>query len=98
MPDVVVFFFLLGVIARLAKSDLRVPEALYETLSIYLLLAIGLKGGIELRRQPLSMLAPQVAATIALGFSIPFVMFPALRALKLNVADSAALAAHYRIG
>ena len=95
MPDVVVFFFLLGVFARLTKSDLRLPEALYETLSIYLLLAIGLKGGIELSKQPLSMLAPQIAATMALGFSIPFVMFPALRALKLSSADSAALAAHY---
>lgn len=52
--DVVVFFFLLGVFARLVKSDLRLPEALYETLSIYLLLAIGLKGGLELSRQPLA--------------------------------------------
>ncbi|MBC7939630.1 MAG: sodium-dependent bicarbonate transport family permease, partial [Chitinophagaceae bacterium] len=52
MIDVVVLFFLLGVLARIAKSDLRLPEALYETLSIYLLLAIGLKGGIELSRVP----------------------------------------------
>ena len=52
MVDVVVFFFLLGVFARLVGSDLRLPEALYETLSIYLLLAIGLKGGIELSKQP----------------------------------------------
>ena len=37
-----ILFFLLGVFARLVKSDLRLPEALYETLSIYLLLAIGL--------------------------------------------------------
>ncbi|MDP4591022.1 MAG: sodium-dependent bicarbonate transport family permease, partial [Burkholderiaceae bacterium] len=46
--DVVILFFVLGVFARLVGSDLRLPEALYETLSIYLLLAIGLKGGIEL--------------------------------------------------
>ncbi|MBS1163915.1 MAG: permease [Burkholderiaceae bacterium] len=65
MIDVVVYFFLLGLVARLVKSDLRLPEALYETLSIYLLLAIGLKGGIELSRQPLAALAPQVAATMA---------------------------------
>lgn len=95
MIDVVVLFFLLGVFARLVKSDLRLPEALYETLSIYLLLAIGLKGGIELSKQPLAALAPQVAATMALGFAIPFALFPLLRALKLNGADSAALAAHY---
>ena len=95
MPDVVVFFFLLGVLARLTKSDLRIPEALYETLSIYLLLAIGLKGGVELSKQPLTTLAPQVAATIALGFAIPFALFPFLRALKLGAADCSALAAHY---
>jgi uncharacterized protein len=52
--DVVVFFFLLGVFARLVGSDLRLPEALYETLAIYLLLAIGLKGGIELSKQPIA--------------------------------------------
>ena len=95
MIDVVVLFFLLGVFARLVKSDLRLPEALYETLAIYLLLAIGLKGGIELSRQPLAVLAPQVLACTALGFAIPFVMFPVLRALRLTAVDAAALAAHY---
>lgn len=95
MIDVVVLFFLLGVFARLVGSDLRLPEALYETLSIYLLLAIGLKGGLELSRQPLADLLPQVAACIALGFSIPFLLFPALRALRLPAVDAAAVGAHY---
>jgi uncharacterized protein len=95
MIDVVVYFFLLGVFARLVKSDLRLPEPLYETLSIYLLLAIGLKGGIELSKQPLAALAPQVAATMALGLAIPFVLYPLLRLLKFNGPDSAAVGAHY---
>ncbi|XVJ71411.1 MAG: sodium-dependent bicarbonate transport family permease [Rhizobacter sp.] len=95
MIDVVVLFFVLGVLARLLRSDLRLPEALYETLSIYLLLAIGLKGGIELSKQPALALAPQVLATMALGFAIPFVLFPVLRLLKMSGADSASLAAHY---
>ena len=95
MIDVVVFFFVLGVAARLLKSDLRLPEALYETLSIFLLLAIGLKGGIELSKQPLAVLAPQVLACVALGFAIPFALWPLLRALKLAGADAASLAAHY---
>jgi len=94
MIDVVVFFFLLGVFARLVRSDLRLPEALYETLSIYLLLAIGLKGGIELSRQPLAALLPQVLACVAMGFAIPFVLFPLLRWLKLAAADAASVAAH----
>jgi uncharacterized protein len=93
--DVVVFFFLLGVFARLVGSDLRLPEALYETLAIYLLLAIGLKGGIELSKQPIAALAPQVLACMALGFAIPFVLYPVLRALKLDGADAASVAAHY---
>jgi len=95
MLDVVVLFFLLGVLARWFKSDLRLPEALYETLSIYLLLAIGLKGGIELSKQSLLVLAPQVAACLALGFTIPFLLVPVLRRLGLSAVDSAALAAHY---
>jgi len=95
MLDVVVLFFLLGVLARLFKSDLRLPEALYETLSIYLLLAIGLKGGIELSKQSLLTLAPQVAACLALGFAIPFLLVPVLRRLGLSAVDSASLAAHY---
>ena len=95
MIDVVVFFFLLGVLARLVKSDLRLPEALYETLSIYLLLAIGLKGGIELSKQPLVALAPQVLACMALGFLIPFLLYPLARALRLNGPDAASLVAHY---
>jgi hypothetical protein len=93
--DVVVLFFVLGVVARLVGSDLKLPEALYETLSIYLLLAIGLKGGIELSRQPLVVLAPQVAACLALGFAIPFALYPLLRVLRIGGVDAAALAAHY---
>ena len=50
MMDVVVLFFLLGLLARLVKSDLALPGVLCETLSIYLLLAIGLKGGVELSK------------------------------------------------
>ena len=71
------------------------PRRLYETLAIYLLLAIGLKGGIELSRQPIAALAPQVLACMALGFAIPFVLFPLLRGLKLSGADAASVAAHY---
>ena len=95
MIDVVIFFFILGVIARLAKSDLRLPEALYETLSIYLLLAIGLKGGIELSRQPLGDLLPQMGVTALLSFFIPFLLYPVFRGLRLGAADSAALGAHF---
>ncbi|MBH9551449.1 sodium-dependent bicarbonate transport family permease [Inhella gelatinilytica] len=95
MLDVVVFFFVLGVFARVVKSDLRLPEALYETLTIYLLLAIGLKGGLELSRQPLMALAPQVGAVMLLGALIPLGVSPLLRLAGLRAVDAAGLAAHY---
>lgn len=96
MPDIVVLFFLLGLFAALVRSELRLPEALYETLSIFLLLAIGLKGGLELSKQPLALLAPQVAACVALGLAIPLVLAPVLRRFaRLDAVDAAAVAAHY---
>ncbi|MGE0430077.1 MAG: sodium-dependent bicarbonate transport family permease [Hydrogenophaga sp.] len=93
--DVVVLFFGLGLVARLAGSELKVPPALYETLSIYLLLAIGLKGGVEISRQPLQDLLPQVAACVALSLAVPFAVVPLLRRLGFSGVDSASLAAHY---
>ncbi len=94
--DPVVLFFLLGVAARLLKSDLKLPEALYETLSIYLLLAIGLKGGVELAKHPIATIAPQALAVIAMGLTLPLLAYPVLRWLgKFNTFDSAAIAAHY---
>jgi hypothetical protein len=95
MIDVVIFFFLLGIFARLVGSDLRLPEALYETLSIYLLLAIGLKGGIELSKQPLSVLMPEVFAAVALSFLIPLILYPLFRSMRFAWADSASIAAHF---
>ena len=94
--DPVILFFALGVVARLGKSDLRLPEALYETLSIYLLLAIGLKGGVQLAQQPIALLWPVALAAIALSAAIPLALFPVLRrVVRLGVADAASIAAHY---
>jgi hypothetical protein len=92
--DPVVLFFLLGLIARVARSDLRLPEAMYDALAIYLLLAIGLKGGVQLAQQPLATVLPQALAAIALGAAIPLLLFPLLRA-KLARPDAASIAAHY---
>lgn len=94
--DPVVLFFILGVIAKLAKSDLRLPDAMYEALSIYLLLAIGIKGGVELAQQPLATVLPQALAAMAMGAAIPFLLYPVLHRLgRLPKADSASIAAHY---
>ena len=96
MIDVVVLFFLLGVLARLVKSDLSLPGVLYETLSIYLLLAIGLKGGVELSKQSLDAVIPQMLFCLALGLLIPLLLYPVLRRLVgLGGFDAASVAAHY---
>ncbi len=96
LPDPLVLFFLLGLLARLLRSDLKVPEALYEALALYLLLAIGLKGGVELASHPLGGLGAKIAGVLALGFIIPVVAYAALRGVgRLPVADSASIAGHY---
>jgi hypothetical protein len=96
LPDPLVLFFLLGLAARLLRSDLRVPEALYEALALYLLLAIGLKGGVELASHPLGALGVQVAGVLALGFVTSLAAFAILRGVvRLPGADSASIAGHY---
>ena len=94
--DPVILFFLLGLIAGLARSDLRLPPAVYELLSILLLLAIGIKGGIELSQQPLGSVLPQAAAVIGFGALLPLLVFPILRyAGRLDRPNAASIAAHY---
>ncbi len=94
--DPVILFFLLGAIAGLAKSDLKIPDAVYELLSILLLLTIGLKGGIELAKMPMTGLFPQMLVVISLGVIIPIVLFPLVTGIgRLNRADAASVVAHY---
>ena len=94
--DPVIWFFLLGAIAGLARSDLKIPPAVYDLLSMLLLLTIGLKGGVELARSPISGLAPQMLAVLAFGAALPLLVFPiAYRIARWPRADAASLAAHY---
>lgn len=96
MPDIVIMFFLLGALAGLAKSDLEVPKAAYDTLSILLMLTLGLKGGLSLHGQVSWQLLPEVLAVLAVGSLIPFVLYPLLRkAVQLSQANAASVAAHY---
>ncbi len=96
LVDPIILFFLLGLVAGLLRSDLRLPAAAYEAVTILLLLAIGLKGGVELARQSLPGLLPQMAGVVVMGFCLPLVAFPVLRyAGRLKRADAASIAAHY---
>ena len=97
MPfEPVILFFLLGALAGLARSDLRIPGVLYESLSIFLLLAIGLKGGVELARYPVATLALPALAVVAAGALIPLVAYPVLRRIgRFSRADAGSIAGHY---
>jgi hypothetical protein len=91
-----VLFFALGLVAAVLRSDLKFPEALYVTLTIYLLTALGFKGGVAINEAGIgTVLIPGLAA-MALGAMIPLWIYPLLRfGGKFRPADAAAIAAHY---
>lgn len=93
--DPVVLFFVFGLLAGLLKSELKLPPALYETLSIMLLLAIGLHGGVELAEQASAQLLGQSALILGLGVLLPIIAFGLLRGLRFDRVNAAAVAAHY---
>jgi len=96
LPDIVAMFFLLGLFAGLVRSDLSLPKAAYDTISLLLMLTIGLKGGMSLYGNLDWNLLPELLAVIMLGACIPLVLYPVLRRLVgLSLADSASIAAHY---
>lgn len=92
----IVLAFVLGVVAGAIKSELELPEPVLKLLAIYLLLSIGLKGGVELANTQFEEIARLLAVTVALTIAIPVVCFMALRRLgRFDAANAAAVAAHY---
>ncbi|ABD08523.1 Protein of unknown function DUF897 [Rhodopseudomonas palustris HaA2] len=92
-----VLFFVLGVAAALARSDLSIPEPVAKLLALYLLMSIGFKGGVEVAHQGVdgTMIAT-IAAGIGLSFAMPFLAYLILRATsRLDPVNAAAVAAHY---
>ncbi|WP_230530544.1 sodium-dependent bicarbonate transport family permease [Microvirga roseola] len=92
-----VLFFALGLAAALARSDLTVPEAVAKTLALYLMLAIGFKGGAEVAAGGVTLqMIGVMGVGIVLSFLIPVIGFALLRAFsRLSTVDAAAVAAHY---
>lgn len=92
-----VLFFTLGFAASFARSDLEVPQAVAKALSLYLLLAIGFKGGVAVASHGLdTKLLSTLAAGIVLSAAIPFLAFALLRIVtNLPRVDAVAVAAHY---
>ena len=90
-----VLFFFLGVIAVLVRSDLEIPAPLPKLFSLYLLLAIGFKGGLELQHSGISgPVLPTIGAAVLMSLAVPLLSFAVLR-LKLDPFNAAAIAATY---
>ncbi len=93
--DPAVLCFGLGLLAGVLGTDIRLPGALYETLSVYLLLAIGLKGGVDLASAGVVQVGPAVLAALAVGTVTPLLAYPVLRLGRVDRPNAGALAAHY---
>ncbi|MBX3096834.1 MAG: sodium-dependent bicarbonate transport family permease [Fimbriimonadaceae bacterium] len=90
-----VLAYALGFFGGLAKTELKPPKELTEALSMYLLLAIGLKGGVALSSIPLASVAWPLLATLVVGLLTPVIGFGAARLGKLDTVNASAFAAHY---
>ncbi|MEM9575498.1 MAG: sodium-dependent bicarbonate transport family permease [Pseudomonadota bacterium] len=93
----IILSFALGVAASLARSDLSVPEAAAKALSIYLLFAIGFKGGVSVAAHGIdAKLGLTLLAGIILSAGLPLIAFGLLKVMTgLSRLDAAAVAAHY---
>ena len=93
----IILSFALGLFAAFARSDLTVPEAVAKGMSIYLLFAIGFKGGAAVADHGVdATLLLSLLAGAVLSFVLPFVAFALLKVLtRLSVTDAAAVAGHY---
>lgn len=91
----VVLFFVLGIMAAIFKSDLKFPSGLSEGLSIYLLIAIGIKGGIELSHYSIESVIGPILGTMILGIIIPFITLFIMKLIKMDIKNSIGLAATY---
>ncbi|WP_342078048.1 sodium-dependent bicarbonate transport family permease [Yoonia sp. SS1-5] len=93
----IILSFALGLAAALARSDLTIPEAVAKGMSIYLLFAIGFKGGVAVSAHGVdTTLILTVIAGIVLSFGLPLIAFALLKVMTgLSRTDAAAVAAHY---
>ncbi len=91
-----VLFFALGVVARVIKSDLKFPPDLAKALSIYLLMAIGLHGGVALAEANMGSAVNAIVWALILGFGMPVIGYGLLIATgRVSPLDAAAISAHY---
>ncbi|SDH24087.1 sodium-dependent bicarbonate transport family permease [Pelagibacterium luteolum] len=89
--------FVLGMLAAAVRSNLEIPEVLSKGMAIYLMTAIGLKGGVEVSTSGVTTELVVAGLTgICLSFLLPIPAFWAMRRLaKLDTVNAGAIAAHY---
>lgn len=88
--------FGLGVLARQVRSEFSLPKDIYMGIAVYLLFALGLKGGVELAHAELLSIAAPVGVTLLLGCITPLTTYFVLRRLgRFSAADAGGIAAHY---
>lgn len=96
LTSVAVLVFVFGFLAARVKSDLRLPDPIYQVISIYLLFGIGLKGGNGLHSATLDEFIAPALGTIVIGVLIPLVAFVTLNLIRtLSAVDRGSIAAHY---
>jgi hypothetical protein len=93
----IVLSFVLGLFAALVRSDLSIPEAVAKGMSLYLLFAIGFKGGVSVADHGIDLtLGLTLVAGIILSALIPLIAYVVLRRMSgLSALDAAAVAGHY---
>ena len=93
----IILFFILGALAATARSDLAIPEPIAKAISLYLMAAIGLKGGVQVSAVGFSPEMGFVSvAGILLSFTLPLLAFALVRTIgKLDRLNAGAVAAHY---
>ncbi|WP_341897634.1 sodium-dependent bicarbonate transport family permease, partial [Ferrovibrio terrae] len=88
--------FVLGAVAAFLRSDLEIPEGAAKALAIYLMFAIGFKGGVAMHSASGWALVGAMAAALALSLALPVIAFALLRGLwRQPRVNAAAIAAHY---
>lgn len=90
-----ILFFALGFVATFVKSDMEIPQPISKFLSFYLLMSIGLKGGVQIMSNPVTV-DILITLLVAVGLSavVPFAVFFGLGS-RYRTEDRAAIAATY---
>jgi hypothetical protein len=91
-----IMFFALGFVAQLIKSDLKLPVELTKSITIYLLISVGIHGGIELSHATFLDAVPSIFTAIALGVLLPIIAYLIINKVgKIDHLNAVAIATHY---